>query len=102
MKVVSAELKAIRYNGIDLKIHNGLMSMLVSMDKENITYDDILKQDVHTKVILLTRKCCSCSPTLILESGVKKEDDDEINELINRIIEFIGSDIEEQLKNERL
>lgn len=100
MKVVSAELKAIRYNGVDVKIHNGLMGIFVSMDKKDIKFEDLVNHDVHTKVILLTRKCCSCSPTLVLESGVKEEDDKEIIELIDRILELIGVDIKEAFEKE--
>lgn len=101
MKVVKAELKAIRYNGIDVKVHNGLMGILVSMDKQNITFDDLINHDVYTKVILLTRKCCSCAPTLIMESGVKEDDDKEIIELIDRILELIGNDIKEAFEKEK-
>ncbi|GAA0123201.1 MAG: hypothetical protein KID00_10750 [Clostridium argentinense] len=98
MRVVKAELKAIRKNGIDVKIHNGLMGFITSIDKENITFEDIVNHKVHTKVILLTKKCCSSTPMTILETGVKKEDDDEIEELLDRIIELTGEEIKEKLK----
>ncbi|GEM_PF-2288765 len=98
MKVVKAELKAIRKNGIDVKVHNGLMGLITSIDKEDITFEDIANHQVHTKVILLTRKCCSSTPMTILETGVKAEDDEEIVELLDKILELIGEEIKENLK----
>lgn len=98
MKVLKAELKAVRKNGIDVKVHNGLMELIASIDKKNITFEDIINHQVHTKVILLTKKCCSSTPMTILETAVNPEDDEEILELLDRILELIGEEIKERLK----
>ena len=99
MNIKSAELKAVRKNGIDIKIHNGFTSMIVSLDKENIVFEDVVNHNVKTKVVVLTRKCCSATPTVVLQSGVKEEDDIEIEDLIEKILKYSKEEIEEKMKN---
>lgn len=101
MKIVRSELVGISNNNqttiVDLKINNGRMNFSVVIEKENMKFEDIINNNVDVRVILLTRNCCTAFSTLVLESGRNTEEDEEICEMLSRIIELIGNEIKEKL-----
>lgn len=101
MKIMKSELVGISKNDkttiVDLKINNGRMNFSVVIEKENMKFEDIINNNVDVRVILLTRNCCTAFPTLVLESGRNPEEDEEICEMLSRIIELIGNEIKEKL-----
>lgn len=97
MKVLNPQLKAIRNSGIDIKISNGFREFMVSFDKEDLTYEDLLNYNVNTKVYSMIRNCCAAIPLTVLETGKSEEEDNEISELIDTILEEIGEEIKKSI-----
>lgn len=97
MKAVLAEASSKRYKGLDIKINNGVRDFTVSIDKENLKYEEFKNIDMHVNVYALVRNCCSGKPVSILESGTSIEDDNSIRELINSIDNLIGDKLKEIL-----
>lgn len=101
MRIVSATFEKVMKNKdkkeVLLKISNGIKKFNVTMGKENLTFDDIKNHNVDFKAVYFERNCCSIFPMVILESGINKENDKEVEEAIDKLIELLGDDIEKSL-----
>lgn len=97
MKVVSAEIVAKRFSGIDLKVNNGVRDFGVNIDKKKLTYDDFKNSDMEVRVYTLIRNCCTGKPLAVFESGRSDEDNEEIKELLESIDSLIGKELKEIL-----
>lgn len=86
MRVISSEIRSIRKTGVDFKISNGIRQFAVSVDKDNITFDDIKNYNVHVKVYVLAANCCKTIPMTIIESGKSPEDEKDIKEILEALI----------------
>lgn len=93
MRVIKAEVIAKRQSGIDIKFSNGIRDFIAAIDKENLQIEDIKNHDVFVKVYSMFRNCCNAYPTNVLESGTSKEDDEEIKDLLDRILELLDYNI---------
>lgn len=95
MRVVKAEVIANRKKGIDIKFSNGMRDFIASIDKEELTIEDIRNSECYVKVFSMIRNCCAAYPANVLETGINESDDKEIKELLNDLVKKIG---EEDLK----
>lgn len=99
MRVVKAEVIATRKKGIDIKFSNGMRDFIASIDKENLTIENIKSNQCYVKVFSMIRNCCAAYPASVLETGMNKSDDEEIKQLLNDLVEKIGEeDIRKILK----
>ena len=97
MKVVSAEIVAKRFSGVDLKVNNGVRDFGVNIDKKKLSYDDFKNGDMEVRVYTLIRNCCTGKPLAVFESGRTEKDDQEIKELLESIDSLIGEKLKEIL-----
>ncbi|MPQ44032.1 hypothetical protein [Clostridium tarantellae] len=99
MRIVKAELKAVRKLGIDIKLSNGMRQFIMSIDKKNLSMDDLLNYDenMEIKVHSMVRNCCAACPIVVLEKGKNEADDNELKEIIRKIIELDGENIKKAL-----
>lgn len=97
MRVKEAKFSAKRKDGIDIKIFNGRREFIVSIDKKDLTYNDIENNNIYVKVYSMIRNCCAACPIIVLETGKKPEDDAEIEQLIKDIISLAKDEIKEAL-----
>ena len=97
MKVVSAEIVAKRFSGVDLKVNNGVRDFGVNIDKKKLSYDDFKNGDMEVRVYTLIRNCCTGKPLAVFESGRTEKDDQEIKELLESIDSLVGQELKEIL-----
>ena len=97
MKVVSVEIVAKRFSGIDLKVNNGVRDFGVNIDKKKLSYDDFKNGDMEVRVYTLIRNCCTGKPLAVFESGRTEKDDQEIKELLESIDSLVGQELKEIL-----
>lgn len=97
MRVVEPKVIASRKDGIDIKFSNGIREFIASLEKDNITFEDIENYKARVKVYSMIRNCCAASPLYVLESYKSNEDDLEIEALLTRFVELIGNDIKKIL-----
>ncbi|AYE34786.1 hypothetical protein [Clostridium septicum] len=90
MRAVNAKVIARRQNGVDVKFSNGMRDFIASIDKENLTIEDIKNYSVNVKVYSIIRNCCNAYPANVLELGTSKSDDEEIKDLLDKIVDMVG------------
>lgn len=90
MRAVNAKVIARRQNGVDVKFSNGMRDFIASIDKENLTIEDIKNYSVNVKVYSIIRNCCNAYPANVLESGTSESDDEEIKDLLDKIVDMVG------------
>ena len=98
MKIVSAEIIAKRYTGIDIKVNNGVRDFVVNIDKKKLTYEQFKNIEMEVRVYTLVRNCCSGKPLALFETGKGEKEQSEIKELIECIDNFISDKLIELLE----
>lgn len=99
MIVVSSKIRAIRKSGIDFRVNNGIRDFAVSVDKENIKFNDLLNHDVNLKVYVLSANCCKTIPMYILETGINEENDTEAFEMLDILLKNHEEELKSKLIN---
>lgn len=102
MKVIKAEVKNIRDSGLDIEINNGLRDFMVTIDKENLTYDELINyynnSKIKIKVYSMIRNCCAAYPVVVLEKDKNKEEDKELIDVMKNILDIIGKELKNRLE----
>ncbi|WP_297439035.1 hypothetical protein [uncultured Clostridium sp.] len=98
MKVISAEVIAKRYTGIDIKVNNGVREFIVNIDKKKLTYEQFKNIDMEVRVYTLVRNCCSGKPLALFETGKSEAELNEIKELIEGIDNLMADKLIEILE----
>lgn len=100
MRVTKAELRNIRSSGADIKISNGMRDFMITIDKSELSYNDIINysNDMKITVHSMIRNCCAACPVTVLEKGKNEADDKELKEVLLKVVEIIGDDLKNRLK----
>lgn len=99
MKVVKAEVKNIRNSGLDIKMNNGLRDFMITIDKDNLTYNELINYDDKVKIQVhsMIRNCCAACPVVVLEKGKSKQDDEELKDVMDKILDIVGQELKNRL-----
>lgn len=100
MRVTKAELRNVRSSGADIKISNGIREFMITIDKKDLSFNDIINYCDDTKITVhsMIRNCCAACPVTVLEKGKNEADDNELKEVLYKVVEIIGEDLKERLK----
>ena len=99
MRVVSGKVALVIKNEVNITISNGHREFMVEIHKKVITIEDIEAGQVDVNVYSMIRNFCASCPKYVLESGVNKEDDQEIKAMLSDIVQMINEGkIEEKFK----
>ena len=98
MRIVKANLEEINKNGIIIKMSNGIKTKNLIVNKKDMTFEDFKELRGEYKVMSWLQGCCTSSPIVVLESGKSEKEDNEMKEVINKVIEMIGEELKKCLK----
>lgn len=93
MRIVKARVEQVTKDGIIVMMSNGIKPLNLIVNKKDITFEDFKEMRGEYKVTSLLQGCCSSCPVTVLESGKNKKDDNEMKEVIKKVIEINGEEL---------
>lgn len=98
MKIVKAKIEQVTEDGIIIMMSNGIKPLNLIVNKKDMTFEDFKELRGEYKVMSWLQGCCTSSPIVVLESGKSEKEDNEMKEVINKVIEMIGEELKKCLK----
>lgn len=98
MKIVKAKIEQFTEDGIIIMMSNGIKPLNLIVNKKDMTFEDFKELRGEYKVTSLLQGCCSSCPVTVLESGKSEKDNNEMREVVDKVIKIIGEELKLCLK----
>ena len=89
MNILTVSIKTVYKHNIVLDVATEFKKFNLYIEKENITYEDILNRTFYCKLVFMARNCCSAFPITIDEGT---NDKPEIKELLDQVFSLLKAD----------
>lgn len=98
MKIVKAKIEQVTEDGIIIMMSNGIKPLNLIVNKKDMTFEDFKELRGEYKVTSLLQGCCLSCPVTVLESGKSEKDNNEMREVVDKVIKIIGEELKKCLK----
>lgn len=93
MRIIKARVEQVTKDGIIVMMSNGIKPLNLIVNKKDITFEDFKEMRGEYKVTSLLQGCFSSCPVTVLESGKNEKDDNDMKEVIKKVIEINGEEL---------